>query len=151
MANYLAKKSGDKAYQEIVPDGVWSGRFWGVWGHPPLLPETVTRVSADQFATVVDYVNACLEARGESFRFRFSKTSSRYDPALAYVIRFALLGESVSDAELAVMSDRERAEWNLLVDSGAAHELAERFPEAVDGLIPATMTLSGKLRMLGLS
>jgi hypothetical protein len=129
MANYLAKKSGDKAYQEIVPDGAWSGRFWGIWGHPELLPEAVDRVTFDQFLYVVDYINVFLGKRGVEFRFRNYKTSSRYDPALAYAIRAALLGESATDSELAVMSAAELAEWNELVDSGLVRELCEGFPE----------------------
>ena len=131
MANYLTKKEGgEKAYQERVPEGAWSGRFWGVWGHPELMPEFVAELTHNQFQYVLFVVNDRLERGGVEFRLRASKSSSRYDPALAYLIRGIVAGELPTDVELSVMTPEERSRWHYYVDSGVLRFLAENFPAA---------------------
>jgi hypothetical protein len=129
MANYLAKKTGAKSYQEQVPAGVWSGRFWGVWGKPELMPEFVAKLTDEQFQYVLFFVNDLLERGGVEFKMRACKTSSRYDPVLAYLIRAVVAGELPNSAELSVMTEDERGRWDYYVDSGVLKFLAANFPE----------------------
>jgi len=129
FSDYLSKKQGgDKYYQEQVPDGVWSGRFWGLWGHPELLPEFSCYLSDHQFEYVLAVVNGRLLRDGVDFRFWASKTSKRYDPPVAYLVRAMVTGESPTAHEWLVMTDDERSRWEYLVDSGGLALFVENFP-----------------------
>jgi hypothetical protein len=128
FSEYLSKKDGPKSYQEQVPPGVWSGRFWGVWGHPYLLPEVVLRLTDAQFSFLLGVVNAFLQRGGSSFRFRAHRTSKRDDAPLAYLVRAVCTGESVSPLERVLMTDDERSTWDTLVQSGFVHWLWRNFP-----------------------
>jgi len=129
FSDYLSKKEGGrKYYQEQVPDGVWSGRFWGVWGRPELLPEFSSYLSDEQFDYVLAVVNLCLFRERVDFRFLSSKTSKRYDPPVASLVRAVVSGEAPTSSELLLMTEDERLFWDYLVDSGRLAFFADNFP-----------------------
>jgi hypothetical protein len=130
--DYLTKKEGGaKDYQEKLPEGVWGGRWWGSWGHPELMPEFVADLTGEQFEYVLAVINGRLRNDGVGFEFWRSKTSKRYDPPIAYLIRAIVSGESPTAHEWLVMTDDERARWDYLVDSGLLAFFAENYPPGV--------------------
>ena len=132
FADYLSKKQGgEKSYQEEVPEGVWSGRFWGMWGRPELMPELSVKLTDEQFEYVLAVVNGRLRRDGEKFEFWASKTSKRYDPPIAYLIRALVSGESPTAHEWLVMTEDERSRWDYLVDSGVLAFFVENYPPGV--------------------
>jgi len=129
FADYLSKKQGGaKSYQEQVPDGVWSGRFWGLWGRPELLPEFSVQLTDDQFRYVLMVLNLLLGIEGVDFRFLCDRSSKRYDPVLSYLVRALVDGEAPNSLEWLVMTEDERARWDDFVDSGRLRFYWEHFP-----------------------
>jgi hypothetical protein len=95
------------------------------------MPEFVEDLTSEQFEYVLAVINGRLRNDGVGFEFWRSKTSKRYDPPIAYLIRAIISGELPTAHEWLVMADEERSRWDYLVDSGVLAFFAENYPEGV--------------------
>ena len=87
FADYFSKREGgDKAYQETVPEGEWSGRWWGVWGSPDLLPDAGARLTGIVYGAVWDFVQRWLAEQGSAWRLPRDHSVVINDPQLVRAV-----------------------------------------------------------------
>lgn len=102
FADYMSKKAGgEKDYQETVPEGHWSGRFWGVWGSPELLPELHKNLEERVYAVVWNLVYLKQLQNGAKWMPSTKRAFTVYDPLLRAATHEQLAElEGMSDGEL---------------------------------------------------
>lgn len=116
FADYMSKKpGGEKDYQEVVPEGHWSGRFWGVWGEPELLPELSVSLDERVYSVIWNLVYLKQLQKGAKWLPIAKRAFTTYDPDLALAFHDQYLElESMGEPELtSLLADLAelRARW----------------------------------------